>query len=83
MALMRDYVRRLTNFTTKPSKILRICTLCAWVFFSTVLPCEFIYVKPRNFQYILKTRLAGEIYSSDVNMRKGYSIEAAVSKLFR
>ena len=45
---------------------------CAWVFFSTVLPWEFIYVKFHIFIIILKTRLGGEIYSSDINMRKGY-----------
>ena len=49
---MHDYVRR-ANFTTKPpsfvSKIRRICTLCARVFFSTLLPCQFIDVKLHNF----------------------------------
>ena len=37
------------NQASFESKILRICTLYAWVFFSTVLPWEFIYAKLRNF----------------------------------
>ena len=31
------------------SKILCICTLSLWVFFSTVLPWEFVYVKLCDF----------------------------------
>ena len=44
------------------------------VFFLIVLPWEFIYVIKTSQLYILKTRLCGEIYSSDVNMHKGYSL---------
>ena len=45
------------------SKILRICTICDWLFFLTVLPWEFIYVIKTSQRYILKT-----IYSSDFNI---------------
>ena len=51
IAPMHDYVRRV-NFTNKPrlkNKIFCICTFCAWVFFSTRLPWEFISVKLRLF----------------------------------
>ena len=34
--------------------------LCAWVFFSTVLPLQFIYVKLRNF--IFRKRDLGPVY---------------------
>ena len=51
------------------SKILPICTLCAWVFFSNVVSWEFIHLKLQL--YIL---IGGEIYSSDVNPHKGYSL---------
>ena len=43
MALMCVYVSR-ANFTTRANKILCICTLCTWVFFSKQLSWEFIYV---------------------------------------
>ena len=29
--------------------LLPICTLCTWVFYSTVSPWEFIYAKLRNY----------------------------------
>ena len=32
-------------------KIFCIRTLCAWVFFSTLLPWEFIYAKLRNLRF--------------------------------
>ena len=44
------------------AKILRIGTFCAGVFFSTLLPWEFIYAKLRNLT-ILKLALGGEICS--------------------
>ena len=53
--------------------ILCICTLCAWVFFSNVLPWKFIDMQNMH-SYILKTILGGEIYSFDVNMHKGYCL---------
>ena len=48
------------------------CTPCAWVFFSTSLLWEFIHAKLLQL-YNLKTRLAGEICPSDVNVNKSYS----------
>ena len=66
MALMCDYkTSKFHHQAPFVSKVVCICTLCAWVFFSTVLPGEFIYVKLHNFE-------SGEIYSSNVNIHKGY-----------
>ena len=49
-----------------------MCILCAWVFLSTVLPWEFIYAKLHKILYNFKTRIAGEICWSDINVHKGY-----------
>ena len=71
MALMRDYVGR-ANFTAKASftsKILPICTLCVGILFKCtalgIHSCQTLQL------YIL---IGGEIYSSDVNTHKGYSL---------
>ena len=50
-------------------KILRICTCCAWLFYSTLLPWEFIYAKLCNFTI---SKRGGKICSSDVNIHKGH-----------
>ena len=67
MVLMHDYIRR-ANFTTKPRRI--FTPLCVGILFSCtalgIHSCNILHL------YILKTRLGGEIYSSDINMRKGY-----------
>ena len=34
---------------SKERKILVICTCCAWLFYSTLLPWEFFYAKLRHF----------------------------------
>ena len=57
------------------NELLRMCTLCAILFFSTLLQWKFIYAK--TFQLSnFKTRLDGEVCSSDLNMQKGNSVRA-------
>ena len=67
IALMFDYVKR-ANFSTKHasfvSKILRISALFMRRY-SSVLLLEF----KTSQLYILKTKLGGEIYSSDANIQ--------------
>ena len=54
------------------NELLRICTLCAILFFSTLLQWKSIYAK--TFQLSnFKTRLDGEVCSSDFNMQNGNS----------
>ena len=57
------------------NELLRMCTLCARLFFSTLLQWKFIYAK--TFQlFNFKTRLDGEVCSSDFNMQNGNSVGA-------
>ena len=73
MALMRDCVRR-ANFTTKPrlkAKYSHLHSLCVGILFSCA--ALGIHLCKTSQLYILKKRLGGEIYSSDVNMHKDYS----------
>ena len=79
------WLRQTSKFHQQASfvnKIFCICTFCAWVFFSTLLPWEFISVKLRLF-FNFKTRLGGEICLCDVNMHKGYSRKKSIMQFWK
>ena len=74
-ALMHDYLVG-ANFTTAPrlkEKFFAFAPDVLGLFYSRLLPWEFIYAKLRNLT-ISSTWLGGEICSSDVNMHKGHSL---------
>ena len=57
------------------NELLRMCTLCVRLFFSTLLQWIFIYAK--TFQlFNFKTGLDGEVCSSDFNVQNGNSVGA-------
>ena len=67
MALMHDYARP-HHQASFEYKILCIYSLCAWVFFSTLLPWEL----RKTLQHILFQNEAWCTCSSDVSVLKGY-----------
>ena len=72
------YLCQMSKFHHKISisnELLRMCTLCVRLLFSTLLQWKFIYAK--TFQlFNFKTRLDGEVCSSDFNMQNGNSVRA-------
>ena len=75
MPLMHDYLVG-ANFTTAPrlkEKFFAFAPDVLGLFYSPLLPWEFIYAKLRNLT-ISPTWLGDEICSSDVNMHKGHSL---------